>query len=333
MIGEDRLNLEMVRGEEAAADEVSTFRAPYLILDEFLPRRDATFMRQQIDDHFAEPHKQRPDIHQIWNYWYVPGLYTYLRTLPEKVIERELIARFHQALSVWAEYVLGMRHVTWPLLSMYVDGCGQSLHNDSTNGRFGFVYSLTWDDRKTIGGETIVLNEGDLFRSNMGRSAAGPGLFQLIEPRFNRLTIFDDRMPHGVQRVEGPMDPIEARFVLHGHISENGPHGEGGLPADEVAAYVHAAVAPLARDLNHRSTLYHGPLVLRLAIEPTGEVARVDVLVDRVARADGGRTAEEMERVIATVRGMRFPEAAMATETTVPLLFGGDLPWMSPARR
>jgi hypothetical protein len=40
-----------------------------------------------------------------------------------------------------------------------------------------------------------------------------------------------------------------------------------------------------------------------------------------------------MERVIATVRGMRFPEAETATEATIPLLFGGDPPWMKAGGR
>ena len=115
-----------------------------------------------------------------------------------------------------------MGKVTWPYLSLYVDGCQQRLHNDSTNGRFGYVYSLTWDERKTIGGETIVLKEGDLFRAIWADAPPVPGCYDLIEPRFNRLTMFDDRMTHGVQRVEGSMDPVEGRFVLHGHISEAG---------------------------------------------------------------------------------------------------------------
>ena len=69
---------------------MTTFSTPYLILDDFLPHEDALAMRRQIDDHFAEPQKHTPDRHQIWNYWHVPGLYTYLRTLPEKVIEGAL---------------------------------------------------------------------------------------------------------------------------------------------------------------------------------------------------------------------------------------------------
>ena len=318
--------------EKAGAEAPLTFRTPFLAVDEFLPRRDATAMRSAVDAHFGETHKHSPDVHQVWTYWFVPGLYTYLRTCPEKVIARELVERFHSALTAWAKHSLGLGHVTWPNLSLYVDGCQQHLHNDSTNGRFGYVFSLTWDDRKTTGGETIVLREGDLFRGNMARAAAGLGLLDLIEPRFNRLALFDDRMPHGVQRVEGSMDPVEGRIVLHGHISESGPMAEGALCAADVAACVHAALAKPAERINMSPILHHGPVVLRLAILPSGEVGGVETLVDRLARGDGASPRELVEEIVSIAGSIRFPSAEGPTEATVPLLFGGDLPWMSVPR-
>ena len=72
--------------------------------------------------------------------------------------------------------------------------------------------------------------------------------------------------------------------------------------------------------------MHHGPLVLRLAIQPSGDVTRIDRLVDRVARADGGSAGPVVERVLATVRALSFPAAPAATEATVPILFGGNLP-------
>lgn len=318
-------------GMEAPDEEAApTFSTPFLILDDFLLEAEAMAMRRHIDAHFAEPQRHTPDRHQVWNYWHVPGLYTYLRTSPEKVIERALVARFVQALTVWAQYMLGLGHVTWPYLSLYVDGCEQKLHNDSTNGRFGFVYSLTRDERKTMGGETIVLKEGDLFRDNMGRASAGSGLLDLIEPRFNRLTVFDDRMPHGVQRVEGSMNPVEGRFVLHGHISESGPSADGPLDAVAVTRTVYDALGPLLSEVQRLPVVHHGPLVLRLAIEPDGSVSRIDRLVDRLARGDGNSAGVLVGQVIQIIRTLRFPEAPGATEATVPLLFGGNLPWMRP---
>ena len=321
---------EAAETESEAEEAIIPFSTPYLVLDDFLPHDEAVAMRRQIEAHFAEPYAHTADRHQIWNYWHVPGLYTYLRTRPEKVIEGALVDRFLRGLTIWSEYMLGLGHVTRPYLSLYVDGCEQKLHNDSVNGRFGFVYSLTGDERKTIGGETIVLKEGDLFRNNMGNASAGSGLLDLIEPRFNRLTLFDDRMPHGVQRVEGSMNPVDGRFVLHGHISESGPMAEGPLEAAAVARAVYDVIGPLLSEVQRMHVLHHGPLVLRLTIEPDGAVSKIDRLVDRLARADGNSAGVVVGRVIQTLRAMRFPEAAAATEATLPLLFGGNLPWMRP---
>jgi hypothetical protein len=317
-------------GPEEGDERPPTISTPFLILDDFLPGAEAVAMRRQIDGHFAQPHRHTPDRHQVWNYWHVPGLYTYLRTLPEKVIERPLVDRFVQALTVWSQYMLGLGHVTWPYLSLYVDGCEQKLHNDSTNGRFGFVYSLTRDERKTTGGETIVLKEGDLFRDNMGRASAGSGLLDLLEPRFNRLVLFDDRMPHGVQRVEGSMNPVEGRFVLHGHISESGPMTDGPLDAVAVTRIVYDALGPLLSEVQRMQVIHHGPLVLRITIDPSGIVSQIDRLLDRLARADGNSAGVLVGQVVQIVRGLRFPAAPEATEATVPLMFGGNLPWMRP---
>jgi hypothetical protein len=321
---------EAARVEPEVEETFTTFSAPYLILDDFLPIEEAEAMRRQIEGHFADPQNHTPDRHQVWNYWHVPGLYTYLRTVPEKIIEKILVDRFVTGLTIWSEYMLGLGHVTRPYLSLYVDGCEQKLHNDSVNGRFGFVYSLTRDERKTMGGETIVLKEGDLFRDNMGRAQAGSGLLDLIEPKFNRLTLFDDRMPHGVQRVEGSMNPVEGRFVLHGHISESGPSAEGALEASVVTRSVYDAIGALLSDVQRMHVLHHGPLVLRIGIEADGSVSSVDRLVDRLARADGNSAGVVVGQVIQSLRAARFPEADGPTQATVPLLFGGNLPWMRP---
>jgi hypothetical protein len=310
-------------GAPDAADQ--PFAAPYLIVDGLLAEREAAQLRAEIDDHFAEPHRHRPDLHQVWNYWYVPDLYTYLRTEPQKVIAPALVARFHAVLTLWARETLGLGHVSWPNLSLYVDGCEQGLHNDSANGRFGYVYSLTRNARKTIGGETILLHEGDLFRDHLDEARAGSGLYDLVAPDFNRLTLFDDRLPHGVRRVAGSMDPAEGRIVLHGHISEDGPSVEGALTVEEIAAAVAAGLVPLC---DTAEAALHGPLVLRLSIGASGRVERLRLLVDRVARSDGGDTEDFIARLVRAAAAIRFPTAAGPSEATLPLLLGGPLEWM-----
>ena len=233
-----------------------------------------------------------------------------------------------------------MGNVTWPFLSLYVDGCEQKLHNDSTNGRFGFVYSLTWDERKTMGGETIVLQaKATCSATNMGQQPRpATGLLDLIEPRFNRLAMFDDRMPHGVQRVEGSMDPLEGRFVLHGHISESGPDRRTGRST--LAAVTEAsdgsARRPLLSDVQAMPVLHHGPLVLRITIEPVGtRFRRIDRLrrPARPRRRQQRRSRRRPGRSSLGPSAMRFPEAPAGDRgSPCRCSFGGNLPFIAAER-
>lgn len=289
----------------------------FLIIDDFLSKESALSLRADIDAHFADSDRHGPD-QQIWNYWYVPDSYTYLRTSPEKIIAKAKIDGFMKALGRWSAVNLGFAKATWPNLSLYIPGCSQVLHNDSTNGRMGYVYSLTRNERKTIGGETIVMEDKDLFRAYLDRPAAGLGLFDRIEPRFNRLVLFDDRVPHAVQRVEGSMDPVEGRFVLHGHLSEAGVVAQGGLHANQVKPVTDAAL----RDVRKKAPpSVKGPLVIRLTISPHGSVDGIRPILDRLASMDDQHVAPLRDAAIATLSAARFPEAKAATTANVPLIF------------
>lgn len=293
-------------------------RERFLVVDGFLPEQQGQAMRADIDAHFSNPSGHQAHIHQVWNYWHVPGSYTYLRTTPEKVIERSKVQAFVEALGNWAALNLGLSGITWPYLSLYVPGCVQGLHNDSTNGRLGYVYSLTWNTRQTIGGETVLMHDRDLFRSALDKPAAGVGLYDLVEPRFNRLTLFDDRIPHAVQRIDGSMDPKEGRFVLHGHISEAGVVTQGPLPPEDIQASVDAALAEVRSGV---ASSVHGPFVLQLEIARTGEVQHMRPILDRIASADSENLDYLRGEVTECVEAIRFPAASSATLANVPLIF------------
>jgi len=303
------------------------FRAPHAHVDNFLPDELAREMRAAIDRHFANPYQQTAE-HQVWNYWFVPDMYTFLRTAPDKVVGRALLDRFHGALTSWAWNVLGLGNVTYPYLSLYVDGCQQSIHNDATNGRFGYVYSLTWDQRETRGGETIVYHEGDLYRTSLTTMTGGRGgLYEMIEPRFNRLAIFDDRMPHGVNRIEGSMNPVHGRLVLHGHISETGPGVRGPLTPQQVGTLVEQAANEALSRFEMKCDP-HGPLVVRVVVQPDGSVEQAWPVLDRLAFPDGVSTEGMAEAVVEAVRAVRFPAADAPTDAVVPIMVGGPLPRM-----
>jgi hypothetical protein len=49
----------------------------------------------------------------------------------------------------------------------------------------------------------------------------------LVDPLYNRLTVFDPRLPHGVRPVAGTREPRLARVVLHGWFTEPTPFFTG----------------------------------------------------------------------------------------------------------
>ena len=290
----------------------------FVVVDDFLPEEDSLQMRADIDEHFADPQNHKPETHQVWNYWHVPGTYTYLKTLPERVIDHQRIEAFVQALRTWAAIHVGFGHVSWPFLSMYVPGCSQGVHNDSLNGRLGYVFSLTRNSRKTIGGETIVFQDRDLFRTNLDRTAAGNAIFDLVEPRFNRLTLFDDRVPHAVQRVEGSMDPLEGRFVLHGHISESGVVAQGALHPDAIREPTIVALQELRTGAAKGA---HGPLVYCIEIGEDGAVKRTRPLLDRLVSPTNEDLGPVRAAIGERISGLRFPSASGPTRANIPLIF------------
>jgi hypothetical protein len=304
----------------------AALRERFFVIDDFLPLELAETMRRAIDDHFAEPARHTPETHQVWNYWFVPELYAYLRTQPEKVIANGSVVAFLSRLQAWSTQTLGLARITWPYLSLYVSGCRQGLHNDSVNGRFGYVYSLTRNERRTSGGETIVHREGDAFRTLRAEPGASHAFFDAIEPRFNRLVVFDDRMPHAVERVDGSMDPREGRFVLHGHISESEPIIAGALSGEILVGAARRALEAFAagRFLDG----YHGPLTLLIAVEPDGRVSACRVLLDRVIHPDAGdrRWPGLLGELVRSFEAIQFPAADGQSKLLMPVMFGAGLP-------
>ena len=301
--------------------------APALVIDDFMPVEVAKAMRADIEAHFADPAHHRPEIHQAWNYWFVPGLYTYLKTQPEKVIQRVRVEEFVGRLQRCSTEHLGMGSVTWPFLSLYVNGCSQGLHNDSKNGRFGYVYSLTSPERRTIGGETLLLKEGDLARRNARATNAGAGLYDLIEPRFNRLVLFDDRLVHGVQRVAGPINRLDGRCVMHGHIDERGPIVLGALSIEAVHDGISAAIQRFATEKTTSIASYHGPIVFRFTTAADGRVSGLRVLLDRVfdELSNDARCEVAKINLAEALAQSLFPAAAGEATVTLPVTFGGPV--------
>jgi hypothetical protein len=296
----------------------------YGLVDDFFPAAEA--MRGAVEQHFADPARHTAQQHQIWNYWYVPGSYTYLRTAPEKVVGSDLAQQFYQWLQHYAFETFGLATTTWPYLSVYISGCNQALHNDSRGGRLGFAYSLTqWDDRKFSGGETLLFHE-EPWQQDLTTAKATNGFYDLIPQRFNQLLVFDDRIPHGVQRIEGSMDPLAGRIVVHGHLSEGGIVVEGSLGVEELNPSIQHALSETWHRRQAAAPHYHGLLVLRLSIDAEGGQGQCSVLFDRVLPLAPNNPPFPSTDFVVLFSDLRFPSAAGPTRITIPIAIGMVLP-------
>ena len=174
------------------------------IVDQFAP--EARDLRATFEERFADPRVARTD-RFVWDYWHVPGQYTALRTPAWTYFDKKVYESFHNRLVQWGRRTLGCHDISPPWLSCYVEGCGQQFHADVPHGPFAFVYSLTpWKGRTFRGGETFLLRDEVLdfwtdFSSQKENEESE--ILRLVEPKFDRLTVFDPRIPHGVRTVTG----------------------------------------------------------------------------------------------------------------------------------
>ncbi len=234
-------------------------------------------MREVFDANFRSPRKTGRE-RFVWDYWDVPGQYSYVRTFAQPYFPNALWSAFSRQLRTWGEERLGSPATTDPWLSFYVGGCRQELHTDVPQGPWAFVFSLTrWDEREFTGGETVFLKPSCLrywanFRETESREM--DTLVERVPPLFNQLTGFDPRIPHGVAQVNGTTSPIESRLVIHGWFKE---------PRFRVYGGIDRAVATRAwEDARPR-------LVERLRVLPPSVgllVARLDVAPDEAVSVD-----------------------------------------------
>jgi len=284
--------------------------------------RVAKPLRSAFDERFADPKAARSD-RFVWDFWNVPDQYTLLRTPAEHFFPRQAYVSFLHELGLWASATLGCTAITPPWLSYYVEGCEQKLHSDVPHGPWAFVFSLSPPRPKFKGGETLLLKPSVLSYWSGFTEARDRELGSFVEriaPRFNRLVVFDPRIPHGVTRVAGTMDPREARLVMHGWFTEPKPCLEGPLSARQVAPILDAAVSQIQEALEGS---WHGVLSLRLSVAAGGNILAVKLLADTLmpVQADP-RSAPAFRRVLlSTLKGLRFPKAKGGTRITLPLLF------------
>lgn len=311
-------------GARAAAGSVVQMRRSLLTVDGFAP--EAERLRAHFDERFAQPRSTRGD-RFVWDLWHVPGQYTALRTPAWLYFPKRLYDAFHQRLVWWGRRTLGCHDVSPPWMSCYVEGCRQELHGDLPHGQWAFVFSLTrWRTRKFRGGETLLLREELL--DYWGEFASTRGLeegeiLEAVPSRFNRLVAFDPRIPHGVRRVEGTMDPREGRLVIHGWFVQPRPFIEGPLPRRELQRVIDGTVMEVIHRELGGGMGVAGMLSVRLEVEASGKVGAARVLCDttRVPKAEEPARRRLVRAIVKAARGLRFGRRGEPSQVTLPLVF------------
>ncbi|MDB5438848.1 MAG: hypothetical protein JWM33_1275 [Caulobacteraceae bacterium] len=292
----------------------------FVVTDDFFDGADDC--REAFDDHFRRPHAQGP-AHQVWNYWYVPGAYTYLRTNAAKVIGQPLTDRFMLRLNAWALETLGLSTRQEPWLGLYIDGCSQTIHNDAAAGQMGFVFSLThWTERHFLGGETLLFHPTNYWQTDRVRIASSSTVFyDLVPAHFNRLLVFDDRVIHGVQTVQGTMDPRAGRLVMHGHLRALSVGIQGALTPERAMPALEPGRGRLVELMRQNRDQIDGFATFRLHVDAEGRVVQARPLCDRFLPLTPDLEIVETFRqaLLDLFSGTRFPPANGESQVTLPV--------------
>jgi hypothetical protein len=281
-------------------------------------------LRGLFEKRFANPLQATSD-RFCWDYWLVPGQYRLLRSPAEAFFGKKAFTPFLEHLLAWGRENLGCQMISHPWLSVYLDGCYQSLHSDVPHGPWSFVYSLTpWQNREFKGGETL-LSRPKLLRYfhdlSHDRSDEHSEFFEKIEPKMNRLTVFDPRYPHGVERVSGVEDLSKARVVIHGWFTEPRPMVEGSLSPSRISKPLDAFAYRLMETLEPLG--YHGLFTLRLKIGASGKVEAVTFLCAHLINGLGEILPKAFLKKCVDSIDITFPKSNGNTQITLPIELKG----------
>lgn len=293
---------------------------PLQIIDDF--SKFSGPLRSTFDDYFSEP-LSLDSKRFVWDYWHVPGQYNLLRTPAYHYFPQKLYLQFHKQLVMWGRRNLGCWDISPPWLSCYVEGCEQKLHADVPHGPWAFVLSLSPRSPKFTGGETVLLRESVLQYWKSQNQLSGfetSDLVQSIKPKFNRLIVFDGRVPHGVSRVDGVQDPREGRLVIHGWFSQPKTYIEGLLPKASAERKLNQAVEQVQQLVSNGDEMW-GTLAIELAVAKNGLVQKAKYLTLNVRNQNGDIPRDKLKAILRIYSSLEFPRTRGISKVVVPLIF------------
>jgi hypothetical protein len=294
------------------------------IVDRFAP--EAGGLREAFETRAGDERRAEAG-RFVWDWWHVPGQYTHLRTPAWHYFPKKLYESFHTRLVLWGRENLGCHDVSPPWLSAYVDGCGQELHSDVPHGPWAFVFSLTpWRARTFRGGTTMLLKDETLdYWKGFGerRAFEADAILERVPALFNRLLVFDPRVPHGVEKVHGAQGLLDARLVIHGWFVEPRPFIKGPIPVSRAENVLGDFIEhlPSRLPLTLEQGL-HGTMSLRLKVSAAGRVTRVERLTDTLRTLGAGASEAQISKaVVKAAQILSFGRLRGPAQITLPILF------------
>jgi hypothetical protein len=277
-------------------------RFRYIVVDAFFA--EAAAMRKQIDRRLGDRTDPFDPARFAWEHWHVPGQFSQLRTPARGFFSSDLARAFEARLLRWAGVALGVSLLGGPpWLSAIVDGGFQGVHRDSPNGQLAFTYGL--GRGRFAGGDTLLARDAllDYFRSGAhADDAADTPLFDEVPPRFDRLVVFDSRLPHAVRTVEGPRRAKDGRIAVQGWLAAAGCVVDGPLEPEEATRAANAALArvPAMRGVE-------GLAAIRLETGKDGRVKRAVPLASTLVDVARGAPDAAVGRIVRALARARFP--------------------------
>jgi hypothetical protein len=294
---------------------------PHLIkVDGF--SKQASTLRNFFDQQFKD-HQSLDSKRFVWDYWYVPDQYQLMRTPAYHYFPEKMYLKFHQELVAWGRKTLGCWDISPPWLSYYTEGGFQNFHSDVPHGPWAYVFSLSPQELLFQGGETLLLKPEVLsYWKNFGTSQdrERSSFLETVSPDFNRLIVFDPRIPHGVTRVSGVSDPREARLVIHGWFTEPKTYLDGYLPEEAAEATLNEAFDQI-QELCAKTDPFTGTLSLQLKVSAAGAVTSVTAATNTLKTLSGDEPTLFLKSLLKVYLKLKFPKARGSTQMTIPLIF------------
>jgi len=285
---------------------------------------EARALRAAYEGRFGERVPPFDAARFAWEYWHVPGQFAQHRAPARAVFPPALMGRFEARLLAWGARTLGLPVLGGPpWVSFVLHGDYQGIHRDTPNGVFAFTFGLSRPGRpRFAGGETLLARPEllDYWRRGRGTRAetSDEPLFEAIPSLYNRLVVFDARIPHAVRAVEGPRDPRDGRVAIQGWLAPDGAVTTGALAKDEATAALRVVLKRVARRPLADAA---GLLSVRLEVAASGAVKRARELGSTLVATGGDDAAPARagRAVLEALARARLPSARGPSTLVLPV--------------